>query len=96
MFWLAIMSLYFTINYHHVLGIECTCHVNGTQGLCDNIQGVGVCTCKPGTTSTERGCDQCLPGYWGLHLGACRPCECCTNGSENGSCDQVTNYLVKI
>jgi len=82
------MSYY--MNYYHVFNIECTCHVNGTQGLCENRQGDGICTCKPGTTGED--CDECLPGHWGLHLGACRPCECCTNGSVNGSCDQVINY----
>ena len=61
--------------------------MNGTEGLCDNQGVVGVCTCRPGTTGAN--CDKCLPGYYGLHLGGCRPCDCCGNGSVNGSCDQV-------
>ena len=73
----------------YMFGIECTCHVNGTEGLCTNERGVGVCTCRDGTTGKD--CDQCLPGYWGLHLGGCRPCECCNHsGAVNESCDQVT------
>lgn len=78
-----------------VFVVECTCHVNGTRPgtQCENNleRGVGICDCKPGTNGSN--CDRCSPGHWGLHLGGCRPCECCPNGSVNESCDQVSTYL---
>ena len=74
-----------------VFVVECSCHVNGTRAGEQCNPANGTCLCKDGTTGQN--CDSCEVGYWGLHLGGCRSCECCPHGSRNRSCNQVSNCL---
>ncbi|AVR29795.1 laminin-type epidermal growth factor [Three spot gourami iridovirus] len=80
---------------------DCGCNVQGSSHpLCDKV--TGQCVCKPYVIGPK--CDLCLPGYYGLQNGTCKPCSChpigtrmcdtrtghcdCNNGAYGEQCDQ--------
>ncbi|XP_060907751.1 laminin subunit alpha-2 isoform X3 [Labrus mixtus] len=70
----------------------CDCHGNldlSIPGSCDPITGQCL-RCRQGYGGPA--CDSCAEGYYGDAITAknCQPCQCHTNGSISGACNQET------
>ena len=83
---------------------SCNCTTDGVRdrGDCTRNNGtggviIGQCNCKSNVIGLK--CDTCLPGFFGLSASdpnGCRPCECNTNGTFDGSttCNQNTGQCL--
>ncbi|KRY55337.1 Agrin [Trichinella britovi] len=74
---------------------ECRCHRLGA--LSNNCDHNGQCPCKQHIFGQK--CDQCEPGYWGIHLIAkgqngCTACNCSVAGSVRSDCEQTSGRCV--
>ena len=72
--------------------LECDCQVEGTINNMGCDKTTGYCyPCKKNVAGEM--CDQCKPGYFGLHADdeyGCQPCNCAPGNSYSNQCNQLT------